>query len=66
MSHSTTQSKDYPKSEIMVDSLIIFIGKNNHYLDYNFPQRFPKEISDNIEFQFRQVLDLLGIIVTMV
>lgn len=51
MSHSTTQSKDYPRSDTMVDSLIIFNGKNNHYLDYNVPQWLSTEIY-NVEFQF--------------
>lgn len=51
MSHSTTRSKDYLKSDITDDSLAIFNGKNNQYLDDNVPQYF-SEISDNIEFQF--------------
>ncbi len=50
MSHSTTQSKDYTKSDIMVDSLIILNGKNNHYFDYNVP-KWLSIVIYNVEFQ---------------
>lgn len=63
MSHSTTQSKDYPKSDITVDSLITFNGKNNHRLDDNVP---PQKYTTVLDFKFRQVLDLRGIIIITV
>lgn len=63
MSHSTTQSTDYPTSETILDSLIIFNSKNSHHLDYNIPWWLSREISDDIEFQFGQVLDPSGIII---
>lgn len=63
MSHSTTQSKDYPKSDITVDSLITFNGKNNHRLDDNVPLQ---KYTTVLDFKFRQVLDLGGIIIITV
>lgn len=40
------------KSEITVDRLIIYNGKNNPTLDYSISWWLSREISDAIEFQF--------------
>lgn len=66
MSHSTPLSEDYPKSDIMGDSMIIFNGKENLYLDCNVPQQLSTEISGCVEFLFWQVLDLLDITIIRV
>lgn len=44
---------------------MIFNGKNN-YESCDVPQRLSREISHNIEIQFWQVLELRGLIVTIV
>ena len=66
MSHSSAQSEDYLKSDIMVDSLIAFNGINDHLWDNDVPHWLSTGISNTIEFPLWQVLDLLSIITMMV